>query len=175
MRIYGEAPPPCYVQWMHRPALQLAGIAAELRSACGAQHDRVTQMDRTHITAANIATRSRWIERIGRASGSFAADARDLEKELADEIGRGGSAALIGHLRLCGAIPEAYAYDSSAEKLYAKYTDVVIHEAFKALGLLEGACGRTREDHAPVSAGCHPRSALQSKAGHSHSRRRVGV
>ena len=110
-------------------------------------------MDRTHITAANISTRSRWIERIGRASGSFAADARDLEEELADEIGRGGSAALIGHLRLCGAIPEAYAYDSSAEKLYAKYTDVVIHEAFKALGL-NSAVLVERTDAADVECVC---------------------
>ena len=78
-------------------------------------------MDRTHITAANIAVRSRWIDRIGRASSGFATDARELEQELADEIRREGSSALVGHLRLCGAIPETYAHDSSAEKLYAKY------------------------------------------------------
>ena len=111
------------------------------------------QMDRTHITAANIATRAHWIDRIGRASGGFATDARDLEQELAEEIRREGTLALVGHLRLCGAIPEAYAYDSSAEKLYAKYTDVVIHEAFKALGL-NSAVLVERTDAADVECVC---------------------
>lgn len=110
-------------------------------------------MDRTHITATNIATRSRWVDWIGHASGGFATDARELEQELADEIKRGGSSALIGHLRLCGAIPETYAYDSSAEKLYAKYTDVVIHEAFKALGL-NSAVLMERTDAADVECVC---------------------
>ena len=110
-------------------------------------------MDRTHITAMNIATRSRWIDRIGRASGGFATNARELEHELADEIRRDGSSALTGHLRLCGAIPETYAYDSSAEKLYAKYTDIVIHEAFKALGL-NSAVLMERTDAADVECVC---------------------
>ena len=110
-------------------------------------------MDRTHITAANITTRSRWIDRIGRASSGFATDARELEQELADEIRRDGNNALIGHLRLCGAIPETYAYDSSAEKLYAKYTDVVIHEAFKAIGL-NSAVLMERTDAADVECVC---------------------
>lgn len=92
-------------------------------------------MDSRLITPTDIAIRSRWIERIGRGAGEFSADAGQLERDLADEIGE-SSTALIGHLRLCGAIPESYAYDSSAEKLYAKYTDVVIHEAFKAIGLV---------------------------------------
>ena len=41
---------------------------------------------------------------------------------------------LLGHLRLCGAIPERYKHDSSEEKLYSKYTDVVIHEAYTYMG-----------------------------------------
>ena len=92
-------------------------------------------MDSRLITPSDIANRSRWIERIGRGAGEFSAGAGQLERDLADEIRESGTA-LIGHLRLCGAIPESYAYDSSAEKLYAKYTDVVIHEAFKAIGLV---------------------------------------
>ena len=110
-------------------------------------------MDRTHITAANLAVRSRWIDRIARASSGFATDARELEQELADEIRRDGSGALVGHLRLCGAIPETYAYDSSAEKRYAKYTDVVIHEAFKALGLTSAVL-MERTDAADVECVC---------------------
>lgn len=38
-------------------------------------------------------------------------------------------------MRLCGNIPESYDYDSSEEKLYAKYTDCLLDEAFKAVGL----------------------------------------
>lgn len=110
-------------------------------------------MDRTLITATDIASRAYWIGQIGRARGGFATDAGQLEQELADEIGRQGNGALIGHLRLCGAIPEAYAYDSSAEKLYAKYTDMVIHEAFKAIGLVSAVL-KERTDAADVECGC---------------------
>lgn len=92
-------------------------------------------MDRTLITAKDIASRSLWVDRLGQLSGDFGADSDRLGQALADEINREGTQALIGHLRLCGAIPEGYGYDSSAEKLYAKYTDMVIHEAFKAIGL----------------------------------------
>jgi type II restriction enzyme len=38
-------------------------------------------------------------------------------------------------LRLCGAIPERYKHDSSEEKLYSKYTDVVISKSYEAMGL----------------------------------------
>lgn len=110
-------------------------------------------MDRTIITAADIATRSRWIDRIGHASAGFGADAGQLERELADEIARQGSSALIGHLRLCGAIPETYSYDGHAEKLYAKYTDLVIHEAFKAIGLVSAVLTE-RTDAADVECVC---------------------
>ena len=41
---------------------------------------------------------------------------------------------LLGHLRLCGAMPENYGHDTSEEKLYSKYTDVVIHEAYSFMG-----------------------------------------
>ena len=41
---------------------------------------------------------------------------------------------MLGHLRLCGAIPECYGPDTSEEKLYSKYTDAVIHEAYAAMG-----------------------------------------
>lgn len=109
-------------------------------------------MDSRLITPADIANRLRWIERIGRGVSEFSAGAGRLEQELAEEI-RQSSTALIGHLRLCGAIPEAYAYDSSAEKLYAKYTDVVIHEAFKAIGLVSVVLSE-RTDAADVECAC---------------------
>lgn len=48
---------------------------------------------------------------------------------------------------------EAYAYDSGAEELYAKYTDVVIHEAFKAIGLVSTVL-KGRTDTADVERVC---------------------
>lgn len=40
---------------------------------------------------------------------------------------------LIDHARFCGVIPESYGHDSSEEKLYSKYTDVLLAVAFRAL------------------------------------------
>lgn len=110
-------------------------------------------MDSNLVTDADVARRSRWVARIAQADTGFAADAGQLEQELADEISRQGSDALVSHLRLCGAIPESYAYDSSAEKRYAKYTDAVIHEAFKAIGLTSAVLTE-RADAADVECVC---------------------
>jgi type II restriction enzyme len=82
-----------------------------------------------------LARRTYWIGEIEKISGDFGADARKLEKELADEIARDGEEALVDHLRLCGAIPERYGHDTSEEKLYSKYTDVLLAEAFGKLGV----------------------------------------
>lgn len=101
-------------------------------------------MERTFITAKDTASRSLWVDRIKQLSGDFGSDSDRLGRALSDEISQDGTSALISHLRLCGAIPESYGYDSSAEKLYAKYTDLVIHEAFKAIGLVSTVLrGRT--------------------------------
>ncbi|WP_420629041.1 HindIII family type II restriction endonuclease [Candidatus Leptofilum sp.] len=86
------------------------------------------------ISEQQIENRAYWINEISRLSGDFGVDAERVEAELSQEISENGIAALLGHLRLCGAIPEGYRHDSSEEKLYSKYTDVVIHEAFKAMG-----------------------------------------
>ena len=110
-------------------------------------------MDENLITDADVARRSRWVAHIAQADAGFAANAGQLERELADEISRQGGDALIGHLRLRGAIPESYAYDSTAEKLYAKYTDAVIHEAFKAVGFTSAVLTE-RTDAADVECVC---------------------
>ena len=86
------------------------------------------------ITEEQVENRKCWIEAISRLSGDFGVDAERVERKLSREIQVGGLHPLLGHLRLCGAIPENYGHDSSEEKLYSKYTDVVIHEAFKAIG-----------------------------------------
>jgi type II restriction enzyme len=87
------------------------------------------------ITEAAIAKRAYWVEEIRKLSGDFSEDTGRLEKELADEIRTQGVQSLLDHIRLCGDIPESYAYDSSEEKLYSKYTDSLLNESLKAVGL----------------------------------------
>jgi len=91
-------------------------------------------MDIEVITQNQIDTRSYWIDEISRLSGDFGVDAEKVEDEISKEIKNNGMDALLGHLRLCGAIPERYGHDTSEEKLYSKYTDIVIHEAYKTIG-----------------------------------------
>lgn len=86
------------------------------------------------VTEQQIETRRYWIDEISQLSGNFGVDATKVEQELAQEIKTKGIDALLGHLRLCGAIPERYRHDTSEEKLYSKYTDNVINEAFSWLG-----------------------------------------
>lgn len=91
-------------------------------------------METEYISKEQIDNRKYWISEISRLSGDFSGDSERVEQHLAREVQVAGISPLIGHLRLCGAIPECYGHDSSEEKLYSKYTDVVIHEAFKAMG-----------------------------------------
>ena len=86
------------------------------------------------ITEEQVENRKHWIDEIGRLSGDFGVDAERIERKLSREIHVAGIHPLLGHLRLCGAIPESFGHDSSEEKLYSKYTDVVIHEAYSAMG-----------------------------------------
>jgi hypothetical protein len=89
----------------------------------------------THISRAAIERRAGWISEIVRISGHFGQDSARVEQELEEEVREAGSGALLDHLRLCGTIPEAYGHDTSEEKLYSKYTDVLIGIAFRHLGL----------------------------------------
>jgi len=86
------------------------------------------------ITKGQIKRRVYWIDEISRLSGDFGVDAEKVEEEIGQEIKDNGIDSLLGHLRLCGAIPERYGHDTSEEKLYSKYTDVVIHEAYLSMG-----------------------------------------
>jgi len=54
---------------------------------------------------------------------------------LSNDINEKGTSELVDHLRLCGDIPESYDHDSSEEKLYSKYTDCIVCEAFKSIGM----------------------------------------
>ena len=87
------------------------------------------------ISVAAIKNRRRWINEIKKLSGDFGADSTRLRSELEEELSAKGSEVLRDHLRLCGAIPETYAHDSSEEKLYSKYTDVLAALAFVELGV----------------------------------------
>lgn len=71
-----------------------------------------------------------------------------LAEELTQELKSG---VLLDHLRLCGTIPEHYAYDSTEEKLYAKYTDVLLATALGNIGL-ESRVITERSDAADVEA-----------------------
>ena len=86
------------------------------------------------ISAEQVRNRKYWIDEISRLSGDFGVDAEKVEEGLGQEIKTNGINSLLGHLRLCGAIPERYRHDSSEEKLYSKYTDVVIHKAYSYTG-----------------------------------------
>ncbi|WP_156665008.1 HindIII family type II restriction endonuclease, partial [Morganella psychrotolerans] len=57
-----------------------------------------------------------WIDEIVKLSGNFVNDSSRVEQEIIGEVLRTGSSALMDHLRLCTAIPESYAHDSSEEK-----------------------------------------------------------
>jgi type II restriction enzyme len=86
------------------------------------------------ISDRAIKRRKNWIDEIRQLSGDFGEDFDRLEAALSAEI-KANPAALLDHLRLCGDIPESYQHDSTEEKLYSKYTDALLAETFKALGL----------------------------------------
>lgn len=89
----------------------------------------------TIISKAAINRREYWIEEIRKPNGNFGDDSERLEKELAGEINKEGVSSLLDHLRLSGDIPESYGHDSSEEKQYSKYTDALLSETYKSLGL----------------------------------------
>ncbi len=87
------------------------------------------------FTDFDILNRNNWVKLIQSASLSFADNSEFLSKQLQEEIENHGFLSLIGHLRLCGDIPECYGHDTSEEKLYSKYTDILLCEAYKILGM----------------------------------------
>lgn len=95
--------------------------------------------------------RAYWVTELEKLSGSFGDDSAKMIAELQGEISKNGVDALADHLRVCGAMPERYGHDSSAEKLYSKYTDAVISETLTAIGL-NSAVITERADAADVQA-----------------------
>ena len=98
-----------------------------------------------------IKRRNRWIDEIASISGNFASDTSRVSRKLTKEIKRDGTQALLDHLRLCTAIPESYEHDSSEEKLYSKYTDILLSAAYSQIGLRSKVLG-ARANSADVEA-----------------------
>lgn len=95
--------------------------------------------------------RAYWVAELAKLSGSFGDDSAKMIEELRAEIAKDGNEALLDHLRVCGAMPDQYAHDSSEEKLYSKYTDAVVSEALSAIELQSTVIG-ARADAADVQA-----------------------
>jgi len=87
------------------------------------------------LTNDSLNRRAKWIQEISKISGNFGSDTAEVEKKLLAEAKKDGLIALLDHLRLCGAIPECFGHDSSEEKLYSKYTDILLSIAFRFIGL----------------------------------------
>lgn len=103
------------------------------------------------ISDRAVARRQYWIEEIEKLSGKFGDDSDRVHSELQGEIEVEGHQTLIDHLRLCGDIPESYEHDSSEEKLYSKYTDALLCESYKLMGL-KSLVIKERADAADVEA-----------------------
>ena len=87
------------------------------------------------INKRAIERRNKWANEIVTISGDFSSDIARIEQKLSKEIQQEGISALMDHLRLCTVIPEYYRHDSSEEKLYSKYTDVLISTGYSIIGL----------------------------------------
>ncbi len=95
--------------------------------------------------------RAYWVSELAELSGSFSEDSSKLIGTLRTEIKDEGTVSLLDHLHICGAMPEQYKRDSSEEKLYSKYTDAVVSEALRAIGLTSITV-ETRSDSADIQA-----------------------
>jgi hypothetical protein len=92
-------------------------------------------MPQTQLSKFAVKRRQYWVGEIRKLSGNFTDDTERMTAELQREVARDGSVALRDHLHMCGAIPEDYSHDSSEEKLYSKYTDVLLSLAFGHIGI----------------------------------------
>ena len=101
------------------------------------------------FTKEQIELRNNWVGFFSTLSGNFGLDTSTIKNKLSKEFQRYGFSALVSHLHLCGAIPESFEPDSTEEKLYSKYTDILIHEAYRAIGYTSSIL-KTRGDTADV-------------------------
>lgn len=91
-------------------------------------------MPSNKFTPTQLKSREAIIAKLFDLRGDFKSNTKDLEMFLRNEIADNGLPCLLGHIRLCGVIPEKIKHDSSEEKLYAKYTDIVVSLAYEYIG-----------------------------------------
>lgn len=103
------------------------------------------------ISDEAIKNRLYWIDEVKRIGSGFEDNTKRLLTELESELKEYGGTRLVDHLRLCGDIPESYGHDSSEEKQYSKYTDALLSESFKYIGL-KSLIYTERADAADVEA-----------------------
>lgn len=119
-------------------------------------------MSNQFILPESVARRAHWLDEIVQISGHFGNDSTRIEAELKQEINKDGTLAILDHLRMAGSIPEHYGHDSSEEKLYSKYTDVLLSVSFTHMGLNSVVLSE-RADAADVEA-ANPAYALVADA-----------
>jgi type II restriction enzyme len=98
-----------------------------------------------------VKTRKEWVNKIANLNGDFSSNFNIIEKSLKYEIDNFGIKVILDHLRLCGNIPESYGHDTSQEKLYSKYTDILLSLAYRQIGLRSVVISE-RADFADVEA-----------------------
>lgn len=103
------------------------------------------------IQETSVQRWTRWVSYLETLGGTFEENSKRIVDCLRQEIRAEQEVAMLGHLRFCGAVPEQYTHDSTEEKLYSKYTDAVVSEAFSAIGL-RSVVVDTRADSADVQA-----------------------
>ena len=101
-----------------------------------------------------IKRRRHWVKKIGSISENFSSDTARIQKDLMIETKRNGISSLVNHLRLCTAIPESFGHNSTEEKLYSKYTDILISASFSQIGL-KSIVLESRGDSADVEMFAH--------------------
>lgn len=87
------------------------------------------------ILNASIKKRQYWVSKIKNLKGNFTDNVKYIDDNLVSEVKKNRKNSLVDHLRLCGNIPESYPVNSSEEKLYSKYTDILLSIAYRELGL----------------------------------------
>lgn len=78
--------------------------------------------------------RKKWIRLIPEIPGDFKDKGGEILRHLRLELRTLGDDGIRAHLLTCGAIPESYGHDSTEEKVYSKYTDIILSLTFEALG-----------------------------------------
>ena len=106
------------------------------------------------ISQRAIKRRKHWVKKIESMNKDFSSDTAKIQKDLMIEIKREGISSLVDHLRLCAAIPESCGHNSTEEKLYSKYTDILISASFSQIGL-KSMVLESRGDSADVEVIAH--------------------